>query len=81
MQSKAININREIFQGDTLISSFLHGSSPLSHEINISECVYQVYGSVMKIDNFLCIQRSEDELWKKFELWKQLVKIYKWCLK
>jgi hypothetical protein len=68
MQPKAIKINSEIFQGDSLspVLSFM-ALLPLTHELNISECGYQACGTVMNISHFLCMDnlklvgRSEEE--------------------
>jgi hypothetical protein len=69
MQSRPIKINREIFQGESLLPLlFCIVLIPLTHELNRSKCGYPVYGTERKTNNLLymddlkLIGRSEEEL-------------------
>jgi hypothetical protein len=68
-QSRFIEKNRGIFQGDSL-STLLYCIAliPLTNELNRSKCGYQVYGTERKLNHLLylddlkLIGRSEEEL-------------------
>jgi hypothetical protein len=63
IQSGIININRGVFQGDSLsLLLFCIALIPLTHELNRSKCGYQVYGTERKINHLKLIGGSEEEL-------------------
>jgi hypothetical protein len=77
MQSRLIKINRGIFQGDSWSPLlFCIALIPLTHELNISKCGYQVYGTERKINHLLymddlkLIGRSEEELRNEIKIVK-----------
>jgi hypothetical protein len=77
MQSRFIKINRGIFQGDSLSPLlFCIALIPLTHVLNRSKCVYQVYGTERKInhliyvDDLKLIGRSEEELGNEIKIVK-----------
>jgi hypothetical protein len=77
MQSRFVKINRGIFQGDSLSPLlFCTALIPLTHELNISERGYQLYGTEKKInhlihmDDLKLIGRSEEELRNEIKIVK-----------
>jgi hypothetical protein len=69
IHSRLIKINRGIFQGDSLSPLlFCIALIPLNHELNRSNCGYQVYGTERKINHLLYMDdlkltgRSEEEI-------------------
>jgi hypothetical protein len=81
MQSQPIQIQRGIFQGDSLSPLvFCIALIPLTHELNRADCGYQVHGAERKINHLLCMDdlklpsRSEEELENKINIVKAINK-------
>jgi len=79
MQSRSIEINTGIFQGDSLCPLILCiALITLTRELNRSNCGYQVYGSERKISNLLyidhlkLIRKREEELRNKIRIVKTI---------
>ena len=69
MQSQPIQIQRGIFQGDSLSPSlFCIALTPLTNELNRADCGYQVHGTKRKIshlfhmDDLKLLGRNENDL-------------------
>jgi hypothetical protein len=82
MQSQLIQIQKGIFQGDSLSPLlFCIALIPLTNELNKADCGYQVHGTERKISHLLYMDdlkllgRNENDLKNEIKLCKQLVKI------
>jgi hypothetical protein len=79
LQSRLIKVNRGIFQGDSLSPLlFCIALIPITHELNTSNCGYQIHGTERKISHLLYmddrkfIGRSEEELTNEIQTVKTL---------
>jgi hypothetical protein len=79
LQSKLIKINRGIFQGDSLSPLlFCIALIPITHELNRSNCGYQIHGTERKVSHLLymddlkLIGKSEEELTDEIQIVKTL---------